>query len=87
MTKQASWTGGYRMPDGGWGWTDGSPWNFTNWSPGEPNDDGGNENFVEINFPYGPTVGQWNDDPDEKFAKGALCQYDPIGKLKCPSSI
>jgi len=76
LTKESAWTGGYRKSGGGWGWTDGSPWNWTNWSPGEPNNDGGNEEFVEINFKYGPTFGFWNDDPDVKFAKGALCQYD-----------
>ena len=35
-----------------------------------------NPNYVEINFVYGPTIGLWNDDPDVKWAKGALCQYE-----------
>ena len=81
LTKAASWTGGYRKPGGGWGWTDGSSWTYSNWQPGEPNDIGGNEDFVEINFPWGKTKGLWNDDPDVKINKGALCQYDPKGKL------
>ena len=78
LTQEPSWIGGYRKSDGMWGWTDGSPWTFSNWSPGEPNNSGGSENFVEINFSYGSYrgVGLWNDDPDVKFAKGALCQYD-----------
>ena len=45
------------------------------------NNIGGNEDFVEINF---GSTGLWNDDPDVKFAKGSLCQYDPAndGKLQ-----
>ena len=74
LTKEQSWTGGYKSSDGEWSWTDGSPWTFTNWAPGEPNDDRGIEDFVEINF---RSTGLWNDEPDVKFAKGALCQYDP----------
>ena len=74
LTKETSWTGGYKNSEGDWGWTDGSPWTFTKWAPGEPNDDGGREDFVEINF---QKIGLWNDDPDVKFPKGALCQYDP----------
>ena len=53
------WTGGYRLVDGQniWGWTDGSPWDYSNWSPGNPDDgDGGREDSVEMRG-----NGQWND--------------------------
>ncbi|KAK6486767.1 lectin-like isoform X1 [Huso huso] len=29
-------------------WTDGSPWRFTNWMLGEPNNSGSDENCIEI---------------------------------------
>ncbi|MCE2882924.1 MAG: hypothetical protein LW636_11295 [Planctomycetaceae bacterium] len=47
---------GSSEPDGGWEWMDGSPWSFTNWLSGEPNDNGGNEDFLAAL----PT-GTWND--------------------------
>ena len=73
VTKESSWTGGYKNSQGEWGWTDGSPWTFTNWNTGEPNNHLNIEDFVEIN--HGST-GKWNDDPDAR-SQGALCQYDP----------
>ncbi|MGF1488091.1 MAG: lectin-like protein [Prochloraceae cyanobacterium] len=37
-------------------WSDGTAFTYTNWAPGEPNNDGGNEDFAEM-F----SNGQWND--------------------------
>ena len=73
VSKESSWTGGYKNSKGEWGWTDGSPWTFTNWNKGEPNNHLDIEHFVEMN--HGST-GKWNDDPDTRI-QGALCQYDP----------
>ena len=60
FTNEGKWLGGYRKEDGKniWGWTDGSPWDFSKWSPGEPNDDSGVEDFLDMN--YGG-AGLWND--------------------------
>ena len=74
LTKVNAWTGGFKNSKGVWGWTDGSPWTWWNWKSGEPNNAGGHEDFIEINF---GSTGLWNDDPDVKFRKGALCQYNP----------
>jgi gliding motility-associated-like protein len=42
--------------EGNFYWYDQSPITYTNWAPGEPNNSGGNENYVQI-YPNG----QWND--------------------------
>jgi hypothetical protein len=55
------WLGGYQeegvVPaDYGWQWVTGELWDYTNWSSGEPNDDGGLEQHLTM---Y--ANGEWND--------------------------
>ena len=51
------WIGGRRDPGNPdkWFWSDGTPWDYTNWAPGEPNDLGGEDcaEFLSSNV--------WND--------------------------
>ena len=62
------WIGGRRVePHKGngpgaehWEWSDGSPWDFTFWGPGEPNNSGGREDRVHLLPHYGPEQ-KWND--------------------------
>ena len=48
------WIGGIRKGSGNgpganhWYWSDGRPWTYTNWHPGEPNNYGGVENRVQL---------------------------------------
>ncbi|WP_165228538.1 C-type lectin domain-containing protein [Aquisphaera insulae] len=46
-------------------WTDGSAVTYTDWNPGEPNNNTGNEWYTAFNFHYGlnqgSTPGTWND--------------------------
>ena len=72
LTTQQAWIGGYRKSDKTWGaWTDGSTWGYTNWGSGQPNNYGGNQDYVVINF---NDHGKWGDEDGEDVS-GALCQY------------
>ena len=48
----------YSEPFGGFVWTTGEPLTFAPWGGGEPNNGGGNEDYVEIT-----AAGSWNDMP------------------------
>ena len=60
------WLGGIQAPgsqepDGGWGWTTGEPFSFTNWLvPFEPNDSPSNEDRIHYES-FSPTGDTWND--------------------------
>ncbi|XP_017294279.1 galactose-specific lectin nattectin-like [Kryptolebias marmoratus] len=50
-TNTRTWVGGTDAEEEGyWVWTDGSPFTFTAWGSGEPNNVDGNENCMEINL-------------------------------------
>uniref|UniRef100_A0A3Q3FZ28 Ladderlectin-like n=1 Tax=Kryptolebias marmoratus TaxID=37003 RepID=A0A3Q3FZ28_KRYMA len=50
-TNTRTWVGGTdAAKEGYWVWTDGSPFTFTAWGSGEPNNVDGNENCMEINL-------------------------------------
>lgn len=58
------WLGGYQPsgspePASNWRWVSGEAWSYTNWNPGEPNNSGGNENWLE--YWISGTLGGWND--------------------------
>ena len=62
------WIGGLRDPLNPdiWIWSDGTPWDYSNWAPGEPNDLGG-EDCVEIGL---RNISGWNDQSCSKPGLG-----------------
>jgi hypothetical protein len=51
------WLGGSRV-NGDFQWVNGDPWGYANWNTGEPNNDGGAEDALEM-----LSSGKWNDTP------------------------
>ena len=73
-----AWLGGYQTGNGEeepWLWSDGSTWDYENWNAGEPSNDYGLGNYMEVNF---GGQGTWNDLPVEKSIEvpGYVCQYE-----------
>ena len=60
------WLGGFQAPgsnepNGGWQWTTGEAFGYTNWYPGEPNDNP-NESYLHFSGGWGGPIGSsWND--------------------------
>lgn len=70
-----TWLGGFQDPSGvepgdGWEWITGEPWSYTNWQPGEPNDESPGEDALGFG---GGVVGEWNDF-DENRLQGYLLE-------------
>ena len=81
VTSSRAWIGASLNYKGGpWTWSDGTPWCWVNWMQGEPNDEFGGEDHIEINFPPShpphPSIGKWNDmnNNDNKNFRGFICQ-------------
>ena len=78
----SAWIGGYKdLENNIWGlWTDGTPWSYTNWGPGQPSDTLGEEDFLVMQGTGTIwTNGQWNDGLDTAYPQRSLCQYNPKG--------
>ena len=62
--------------EGSWKWvTSGKSVESSNWAPGEPSNDGGVGDCMEIGF---ATDGQWNDRPCDSDPAGYVCQKDDV---------
>ena len=64
------WIGGIKKGDS-YSWLDGTPWNYQNWSPGNPS--GGSEKCSEI-FALNYYPSKWNDDNCELAKNAFVCQ-------------
>ncbi len=53
------WLGGYQASPQAWTWVTGEPWNYTEWSPGEPNGDLGWTGSLTVGR---LGVASWNDE-------------------------
>lgn len=73
------WIGGFQPngsqePSGGWTWTSGEPFSYTNWRAGEPNNEGG-ENCMHLFWIPSPTRSDtWNDLWCERLMRGYIVE-------------
>lgn len=75
----STWLGGFQpdpfvAPAAGWEWVTGESWDYTNWTPGEPNDYFGAGSESYLMFWSGT---QWNDQYDGG-SSGYLVEYEPL---------
>ncbi|XP_042348174.1 galactose-specific lectin nattectin-like [Plectropomus leopardus] len=69
-----TWVGGYDSShEGIWLWSDGRKFDFKGWADGEPNNSGGGENCMEINFKGKDFVNDIKCNQKKAF----LCARDP----------
>eukprot|EP00092_Neocalanus_flemingeri_P025442 GFUD01027584.1.p1 GENE.GFUD01027584.1~~GFUD01027584.1.p1 ORF type:complete len:220 (-),score=33.53 GFUD01027584.1:291-950(-) len=71
IATDKAWIGGFRILPAVspfWAWIDGYTFAYTNWATGEPNNEGGNQNCVQM---Y--TDGYW-DDVECKYRKAYVCE-------------
>jgi hypothetical protein len=77
-----AWIGGMQTPGScepgcGWSWITGEPWTYSNWSPGEPNNDL-QQDFLQI-YPTGAWDDFWNSGPFQSVCEWtADCNSDGI---------
>ncbi len=86
--SDACWLGGTdENIEGGWQWITGEPWDYTDWSPGEPNSCGGDEDYLWM---WGD--GQWNDNANnasycdgspDYFVVYPICEWDIADVYGC----
>lgn len=77
------------VAEGTWAWVDGTPWSFTDWASGEPNN-AGNEDFLA--FDLRNSVWAWNDAPTNVgatfgFARGFIAESNNVGAVPIPGAL
>jgi len=73
------WLGGYRDNNGNFQWVTGEPFVYTNWNHGEPNNNDGIEDKIEIYANRPQFHGPWNDNKNDGYGQnqsGFICEWD-----------
>jgi hypothetical protein len=60
--------------EGNWKWITGEAFEYTNWRQGEPNNENGIEDYLELRLVFGF---KWNDVPNAVKKNWFICEWDP----------
>ena len=100
--RDGYWLGGYQAPGseepaGGWGWTTGEPWVYTNWAPNEPSNHSNITNETALHYvpdsDLAHVSGQWNDLDATKPPRfyyqpgGYIVEYSALPAVPEPASL
>ena len=66
--------------EGTWTWVNGDSSTYRNWASGEPNNEGGNENYGMFYWKF--TDGTWNDGNVQKDNATFICEWDTNSKAE-----
>ena len=89
-TANTYWLGGYRAilndssaSKNSFVWVTGEPFKYNNWEAGEPNNNDGHENYIEMFriHPFGREAYVWNDSGNNAFGSsnvGLIIEFDSI---------
>lgn len=81
------WIGAYKLAGPtsptNWAWVTGEPFVFTSWGQNQPNNFGGDQNFIQLYSPNSLTGELWNDagNSDIQFTHSYLVEYDSFTNL------
>uniref|UniRef100_A0A914X885 Uncharacterized protein n=1 Tax=Plectus sambesii TaxID=2011161 RepID=A0A914X885_9BILA len=72
------WIGGFRTADSPFQWTDGEPFSYTQFAPGQPDPSGSCIQICSKDRP-GCRLGQWKTTPCSGVTSSFFCEYDGSG--------
>ncbi|MAY87319.1 MAG: hypothetical protein CML02_11455 [Pseudooceanicola sp.] len=83
-TYVTAWIGGHdKNTEGSFEWTSGEAFSYTNWSSGEPNNYGGNEDYVQGWW----SGNQWNDNGSGTTLQKYVVEYNSPSQVPVPASL
>jgi hypothetical protein len=80
-TSIGPWLGGYQYDKtaenaGHWTWVTGEAWDYTHWNGGEPNNNGGGEDYLQIGTDHGRNYPSWNDYSGTSLVYGYMVEWN-----------
>jgi hypothetical protein len=89
FNTQGPYLGGFQAggpePAGGWQWVSGENWSFTNWAANQPDNNAGNEGFLQFLGPGNARANSWNDvSAGASFSRGYVIEFNSLSSASAP---